>query len=197
MKYANKILACAIAFSGVSAFAPNAFTCRSARVNTGLSAGAVVTGPGGKAASSKEEDMRLTLQIIMAHDARSATVTEAQFASQMEVAVSVTEDPIDVSIPYDSAAQLAYDASDKSMEFEDFKTQYLADAVALVKSKQPKKQLETVVEPVISKLSADVSIPYDAAAKLAFDASDKSMAYADFKVKYEADAVASVIAKRS
>jgi len=124
-------------------------------------------------------------------------VVEPVVEPVVEAVVEPVEDPNDVSIPYDAAAQLAYDASDESMEFEDFKTQYLADAVALVKSKQPKKQLETVVEPVISKLSADVSIPYDAAAKLAFDASDKSMAYADFKVKYEADAVASVIAKRS
>jgi len=42
----------------------------------------------------------------------------------------------------------------------------------------------------------DVSIPYDAAAKLAYEKSDKSMEYADFKEKFEADAVADVIAKK-
>ena len=42
----------------------------------------------------------------------------------------------------------------------------------------------------------DISIPYDAAAKNAFEASDKSMAYADFKTKYEADAVELVKSKQ-
>lgn len=43
--------------------------------------------------------------------------------------------------------------------------------------------------------TADVSIPYDAAAKNAYEASDKSMEYDAFKTKFEADAVADVIAK--
>jgi hypothetical protein len=47
-----------------------------------------------------------------------------------------------------------------------------------------------------SASGVDVSIPYDAAAKLAYEASDKSMAYPDFKAKYEADAVADVKAKQ-
>ena len=66
------------------------------------------------------------------------------------------------------------------MDYAAFKTQFEADAVADVISKQP----------------IDISIPYDAAAKLAFEASDKSMDYAAFKTKFEADAVADVIAKR-
>jgi hypothetical protein len=66
------------------------------------------------------------------------------------------------------------------VEYEAFKTKYEADAVADVISKQP----------------IDVSIPYDAAAKLAFEASDKSMDYAAFKTKFEADAVADVVAKQ-
>jgi len=43
----------------------------------------------------------------------------------------------------------------------------------------------------------DLSIPYDAAAKLAYEKSDKSMAYLDFKKKFESDAVADVIAKKA
>ena len=146
----------------------------------------VVTGAKGKAASSKEEDLLLTLQIIMEHDARSVTVTKEQFASQMKEAKvieakAIKEDlSIDVSIPYDAAAKLAYEASDKSMAYPAFKAKYEADAVADVIAKQP----------------VDVSIPYDAAAKLAYAASDKSMDYPAFKTKYEADAVADVIAKK-
>jgi len=139
----------------------------------------IVTGPAGKAASSAEEDLMLTLAIIMQHDPRSATVTEEQFMSQLGTDAEESE-PIDISIPYDAAAKLAFESSDKSMDYADFKTKYEADAVALVISKQP----------------IDISIPYDAAAKLAFDSSDKSMKYADFKTKYEADAVALVISKQ-
>ena len=50
---------------------------------------------------------------------------------------------------------------------------------------------------MIAKQPIDVSIPYDAPAKLAYEASDKSVAYPEFKEKYEADAVAGVIAKKN
>ena len=140
----------------------------------------IVTGPEGKAASSAEEDLELTLRLIMDHEARSATVSKEQYISQMNDADAIEEEEVDISIPYDAPAKLAYEASDKSMEYGDFKTKYEADAVADVISKQP----------------IDVSIPYDAPAKLAYEASDKSMAYGDFKAKYEADAVADVISKQ-
>ncbi len=149
-------------------------------VKTKLSMG-IVTGPQGKAASSAEEDLELTLRLIMDHEARSATVSKEQYISQMNETTEESEtEEVDISIPYDAAAKLAYEASDKSMDYADFKTKYEADAVAAVIAKQP----------------IDISIPYDAAAKLAYEASDKSMAYADFKTKYEADAVAAVVAKK-
>jgi len=47
-----------------------------------------------------------------------------------------------------------------------------------------------------SSSETDLSIPYDAAAKLAYEKSDKSVPYDAFKEKYEADAVADVIAKK-
>ncbi len=53
-----------------------------------------------------------------------------------------------------------------------------------------------VVEEAVSE-EVDISVPYDAAAKLAYETSDKSMAYDDFKVKYEADAVADVLSKQA
>ena len=100
------------------------------------------------------------------------------------------QQPVDVSIPYDAAAKLAYQAaSDQSMPFETFKKQYEADAVAFVTAKQiQKKQAAAVV---------DVSIPYDAAAKLAYQTSrDKSnMSYETFKKQYEAQAVEMVKSK--
>ena len=49
--------------------------------------------------------------------------------------------------------------------------------------------------PTPSSSSIDVSIPYDAAARLAYDKSGGSGDYEAFKTKYEADAVKEVIAK--
>ncbi len=88
---------------------------------------------------------------------------------------------VDISIPYNAAAKLAYEKSDKSLDFKTFEEQYIADAVALVISKQP----------------IDVSIPYNAAAKLAYDTSDKSIDFASFEKQYVEDAVALVTSKKA
>jgi hypothetical protein len=160
-------------------------------------AATVVTGPGGKAASTKEEDMMLTLQIIMDHANRSSTASKDQYIAQMIEMKSEPEleAPVDISIPYDAAAKNAYEKSDKSMEYAAFKTKFEADAVAAVIAKQPKKEPKVVAAPTPVP-SDDISIPYDAAAKNAYEKSDKSMEYAAFKTKFEADAVAAVIAKQ-
>lgn len=73
-----------------------------------------------------------------------------------------------------------------------------------VSAKQAEEEMvavvnQPVVETEVSSIesdSIDLSIPYDAAARLAYDASDKSLDYAEFKIKYEADAVAEVKAKK-
>merc|ERR1712151_260843 len=57
------------------------------------------------------------------------------------------------------------------------------------------KTIAAVEESV--EIDSDISVPYDAAAKLAYEASDKSMPYDAFKTKFEADAVADVIAKKN
>jgi len=230
MKFALSTLALFVSCGSAVAFAPSnkpTDASLSSRAVLVLHASAVVTGPKGKAAASKEEDIALTLQIIMDHEARSTTASKDQFISQMEESKEETQTEtveIDISIPYDAAAKLAYEASDKSVEYEAFKTIYEAHAVADVISKQPvdvsipydaaaklayeasdksmeyaafKTQFEAnAVADVMSKQPIDVSIPYDAAAKLAFEASDKSMDYVSFKTKFEADAVADVVAKQ-
>jgi hypothetical protein len=162
----------------------------------------VVTGFEGKAASSFEEDLALTLQIIYDHDKRSTTVSKDQFMSQMKDVAEIEKDPekmtaVDISIPYDAAAKNAYEASDKKMEYAAFKTKYEADAVAMVKSKQqPAKQAAPKAAAAPAAAVVDISIPYDAAANNAYEASDKKMEYAAFKTKYEADAVAMVKSKQ-
>ena len=86
----------------------------------------------------------------------------------------------DVSVPYNAAAKLAYETSDKTLSFDDFEQRYLQDSIAYVKAKQP----------------IDVSIPYDAAAKLAYETSDKSMTYDDFRVKYQQDTIEYIKSKQ-
>ena len=62
--------------------------------------------------------------------------------TQPEVAApkpTIHSESSDISIPYDAAAKLAYEASDKSMAYDAFKTKYESDAVEMVKSKQKKQ----------------------------------------------------------
>jgi len=181
MKYASQALVTLMALGGATAFVTpqNAFSS-SARLNTELYSD-IVTGPEGKAAKSKEEDLALTLAIIMAHDDRSVTVTEEQFKSQQVEAISQADaEPIDISIPYDAAALLAYEATEKSISFEEYKPKYYEETVAFIKSKQP----------------IDISIPYDAAAKLAYEATDMSISFEEYKPKYYEETVAFIKSKQ-
>ena len=100
--------------------------------------------------------------------------------------------PIDVSVPYDAAARNAYESSDESATYPEFKAEYEADAIDLVKSKRSSVKAADDVDVV-----ADVAIPYDAAARNAYESSDKSTTYPEFKAKYEVDAIELVKSKRS
>lgn len=80
--------------------------------------------------------------------------------------------------------------------------QFVQQLEAADKIKQSLKKIETEGAPYFfaetdkAPLENDVCIPYDAAAKLAYESSDKSAPFEEFKMQYEADAVAEVIAKR-
>ena len=125
-------------------------------------------------------------------------------------------------IPYHAAARLAFDASDKSMSYGDFKAQYEENAVAEIKAKRSdiavaydsaainafqasnrkmpyalfKKQYEANARSAVMA-KGDLSVEYDAAAMLAYTKnSDRTMSFDDFKAKYEADAIAEVKSKQ-
>ena len=100
-------------------------------------------------------------------------------------------DTVDISIPYDAAARNAYEISSKSLAYPEFKVKYEAAAIELVKSKQDTAATADELDDTI-----DVSIPYDAAARNAYEISSKSIAYPEFKVKYEAAAIELVKSKR-
>jgi hypothetical protein len=206
MKIAISGLLAALPVAG--AFAPSnvAFQLRSSSPlsASAVAAATIVTGPKGKPAANFEEDLMLTLQVILDHDARSTTVSKEQFIAQMQEVKSIAEPevPVDLSIPYDAAARLAFDGSDKSLPYDEFKAKYEADTVAMIKAKQPKRKetaavpAAATVEGAAAAAAVDLSIPYDAAAKLAYEASDKSVSYEAFKPLYEAEAVAQVISKK-
>ena len=179
-----------------------------------------------KPASSREEDLMLTLQVVLDHADRSSTASSEQYIQQVEKSrnESDIEVAVDVSIPYMATAKLAYERSDKSNSYEEFETKYLTDAVQEVISKQPvdvsidymataklayeqsnksnsykefeTKYLADAVQDVISKQPVDVSIDYMATAKVAYEQSDKSNSYKEFETKYLADAVQDVISKQ-
>ena len=147
------------------------------------------------AAKNKAEDLELTLKIIMDHAERSTTASKDQFLSEMEQQQSSDDDaePVDVSVPYDAPAALAYEKAGSPGDYEAFKTQYEADAVAAVKAKQT---------PAVSTSSSsssnelDISVPYDAPARLAYEKAGSPGDYAEFKSQCEAQAVADVTAKQ-
>ncbi|KAL3939136.1 MAG: hypothetical protein SGBAC_006081 [Bacillariaceae sp.] len=114
---------------------------------------------------------------------KSSEDSPAFFAS------AVVEEIVDVSIPYDAAARLAYESSNQTMGFERFKTVYLERAVELVKSKQPGYVPSAPYEP------ADVSVPYDAAARLAYESSETRLLFEAYKAVYIEEMVTMVTLK--
>lgn len=198
MKFGTALLILASALS-VSAFAPTT-TMQAGRTTTVVAA----------TATSFEEDLALTLAVIMDHERRSTTASKAQMLSQMKQAEKVDQDPapepVDISIPYNAAAMLAYNAAGSKGDFAAFEAKYLEEAVAMVTAKKAERDAATAAPPQQSAPApkkeeppqvVDLSIPYDAAAKLAYEASDKKQSFDEFKAAYEAQAVASVIAKRN
>ena len=201
--------------SSAAAFSPSAMQARTWSASTRVSAAV---------ATSFEEDLALTLKVIMDHEARSTTASKDQMLSQMKEAVKMEEEkvePIDVSIPYDAAARLAYEASNQKMSYELFKEQYEADARSAVMAKgdlsvpyhaaamaaymasNRKMPWESFCEQYEAEARAAVqakgnlSVPYDAAAMAAYAATNRKMPYALFKEQYEADARSAVMAKNS
>ena len=124
-------------------------------------------------------------------------------------------DEVDIAVPYDSAALLAYEASlaaGDGTTFSDFKLRYVTETVDMVKAKKvareaaqapAKVEAPKVEAPKVEAVAApqaevvDISVPYDAAAMLAYEAAGSKGDFAAFKATYEADAVAMVTAKNA
>jgi hypothetical protein len=122
---------------------------------------------------------------------------------------------IDLSIPYDSAARLAYDqwrsangqqqgggggGAFNEATYKAFQTKYETLTVANVIAKKMERDMAAMEPPKV-----DLSIPYDSAARLAYDQWRSANGqeggfdeanYKAFQTKYETLTVANVIAKK-
>mmetsp|Transcript_7407 Transcript_7407/g.16389 ORF Transcript_7407/g.16389 Transcript_7407/m.16389 type:complete len:183 (-) Transcript_7407:93-641(-) len=117
------------------------------------------------AAASFEEDLQLTLQVILDHQARSTTTdVEQMIVQQQQAATSTTSTMststngvVDLSVPYDAAARLAYESSSNTeLSFQDFIPRYRATAVIQVMEKMgktPSRELQAQADGVAPKRS--------------------------------------------
>ena len=199
-----------LAFGGADAFGSRAF----ARSKTSLSAATAAT---------FEEDLELTIKAIFKHvgadnmskggaapvKAAAAAVVEEKKAEPKAAAPPA----VDISIPYDAAARLEFDASNKSFDaakFEAFKEEYYTKTVAMVTAKKAARDsaaAPVAAAPAPAKAAAapkaassvDISVDYDAPAKLAFIekfGSFDEAAFPEFRKQYLAGAVLAVTLKQ-
>ncbi|KAL7559773.1 hypothetical protein ACA910_003333 [Epithemia clementina (nom. ined.)] len=70
-------------------------------------------------------------------EAAAAAAVSAPAAAPVAAAAAAA-DTVDLSIPYDAAARLAYEKAGSPGDYETFKAKYEADAIAEVKAKQKK-----------------------------------------------------------
>ena len=109
---------------------------------------------------------------------------------------------MDISIPYDAPALLAFEQAGSKGDFETFKAQYVKDAVAMVIAKKVAREggsapVAQTSPPAQAATVLDISIPYDAPALLAFEQAGSKGDFATFKAQYVKDTVAMVTAKRA
>ncbi|KAG7374228.1 hypothetical protein IV203_013323 [Nitzschia inconspicua] len=121
-----RVMVAALALGSTTAFAP---VSTKNTVNTALRAGFVselaqVATVAGAAATIYFADK--------SGPKVSATTVPAVAASPAAAAPSSA----DISVPYDAAAMLAYEAAGKPGDFASFKAKYLQETVAMIKSKQ-------------------------------------------------------------
>jgi hypothetical protein len=186
-------------------------------------------------ATTFEQDLELTIKAIYKHvgadnmsggigatkpaAAPVAAAVEEKKPEPKSAAASAPEPTVDISVPYDAAARLEFDASNKKFDakmFETFKQEYYTKTVAMVTAKKaardgaasaatpaaPTKAApakETAAAAPKPASNVDISVDYDAPAKLAFTqkfGSFDEKAFPEFKKAYLAGTVAMVTVKQ-
>jgi len=138
---------------------------------------------------SLRAELKDAKNMLIEKDARiGALEKELMVANGIEV-----EEPVDVSVPYNAAAMLAYEASDKSATFETFEKKYLKEAVDLVKSKQ---KASAPPAPAAKKAPAKKQSPGPRGTTAKATAAPKAKAKAKAKSKAKAKAKTKKVAEK-
>ncbi|KAI2507640.1 hypothetical protein MHU86_6827 [Fragilaria crotonensis] len=144
----------------------------------------------------KAEYLKDTIAMVVA----KKVAREGGAPAPVPVAVESTPVEVDISIPYDAAALLAYTTAGSKGDFETFKAEYLKDTIAMVVAKKVAREggapapVPAAVE--TAPVEVDISIPYDAAALLAYTTAGSKGDFETFKAEYLKDTIAMVVAKK-
>jgi hypothetical protein len=130
----------------------------------------------------------------------AASQAQASPAASTKVVAPAVKDGLDIPvIPVVGAVAAAFAAATFSMRSgkkEREAEQSSSPAPAPVAKAAPAPVAKAAPVPVAKADETDISVPYDAAARLAYDHSDKTMEYSKFKENYEAETVAYIKAKQ-
>ena len=99
------------------------------------------------------------------------------------------------SVDYDAAVKLAYRSSTKNMSFDAFKARYLLETSEMVAKKNPYVVVDGAPPAQPATHQTLTSVDYDAAARLAFEASIETVPFDTFKAKYLLETSAMVAKK--
>ena len=125
--------------------------------------------------------------------------------AQKNVLIKTSPEPVTKtgpSVDYDATARRAYEAAGSNLNFDEYKVKYLEETSALMAKKNP--YVKTVATKAVSPKPAETqleeprgpSVDYDAAAKLAYEASGKPGEFAVFNAKY-LEETSALIAKKN
>ena len=107
---------------------------------------------------------------------------------------------VTIEMLYDAAAKLAFEVSDKSVEYAIFRTEWdveatlsmLYDAAPKLAYEATDKSLDFAAFQTEWEAKVNIDMLFDAATMLAYKMSDKSVDFADFKTEWESETVAAV-----
>ena len=138
----------------------------------------------------------------MEEAARVAEELKAAQQAQLELELSLARSPVD----YDATVRLAFEASGSKEDFDSFRTKYLVDTSAMVATKHKVRMEEAAriadelkaVQQAQLELELSLArspVDYDAAVRLAYEASGSKGEFDAFREKYLVDTSAMVADK--
>ncbi|KAL3798691.1 hypothetical protein HJC23_004442 [Cyclotella cryptica] len=140
----------------------------------------------------------LEAQLKLSDKSKSSPVDNVVATTTSSESEATSSTPV-VSVDYDAAARLAYEAAGSVGEFTDFRANYLEETSAMMAKKNPYVKTAPVApvaevpEPMVA--TPIVSVDYDAAARLAYVAAGETGEFETFKMKYLEETSAMIATK--